>query len=319
MENKLVSLRETADFLRANDDFLIIAHKSPDGDTIGCSLSLYYGLTQMGKRAKILCSDEFPEKYSYIYEPYKSSVKDFLEKTVITVDLADTQLFGSITEKYSDKVELCIDHHPSNTFYAKRTFLNAKAAACCENIFELLSFLNVSFDKNICNSLYTGIVTDSGCFKFSNTTSKTHIIAAHLIDMGADYARINKALADTKTRARLSIEKEVINSLEYYFEDRCAVVTITDQMINSSGATEGEMEGLASLPREIEGIEVGITLKQKNNGYKISLRTGEAVDASLICQELGGGGHARAAGCFIEGDSQSAKEILLEKIKPYLS
>ena len=312
--NQSIELFEAVEFLKSHDDFLIISHKNPDGDTIGCAFSLYYGLTQLGKRAKIACSDEFPWKYSYIFNDYKNSVEDFPEKTIVSVDLADKQLFGSL-EEYADRVDLCIDHHPSNTFYAKRTLVRSEAAAACEIMFEVLSGLGVKFTKNISNALYTGLITDSGCFKYTNTTANTHLVAAELIKLGCDYGQINKKMFDTKTRARLAMEKEAIESLEYFFDNKCAVMTVTDEMLKRTAASDGDMEGLAALPREIEGVEVGITLRQKGNGFKVSFRTGESVNASEICQSLGGGGHARAAGCFIEGSAQNAKEILLKKIE----
>lgn len=315
MENKnLFTFKEAADFLKANDDFLIISHKSPDGDTIGCAFSLYYGLTQLGKRAKIACADEFPGKYAYIFNDYKKESHDFAEKIVVAVDLADKQLFGSLEEKYASNVDLCIDHHPSNTFYAKKTLLRSTAAAASEVMFDVLVELGVALDKNIANALYTGVLTDSGCFKYSNTSANTHIVAAKLIEAGCDYAKINKDLFDTKSRARLAIEKEVIDGLEYHFDNKCAVITITEDMLKRTAVEEGETEGLAALPREIEGVEVGITLKEKDGGFKVSLRTSELIDASEVCKSLGGGGHARAAGCFLEGSAENAKAVLLEKI-----
>ena len=310
-----ISAKDVAKLILENDDILIISHKSPDGDTLGCAFSLYYSLCQLGKNARIECSDEFPKKYDYLYKEY--SPKEFEPKFIVAVDIADVQLFGKKTEKYSKYIDICIDHHPSNTHYANKTLLNSSAAAACEVMYEVLTELGVTIDKNIANSIYTGVLTDTGCFKYSNTSAITHIIAARMIEAGADYAEINKDLFDTKSKSRLLLEKEVINNLKYYFDDKCAVINISQELLEKTGANEFEIDGLSALPRQIEGVEVGITLREKEDGYKISLRTTSYVNACEICKALGGGGHARAAGCFIEGDLETVTKTIIEEVRKH--
>ncbi|MEG1994133.1 MAG: DHHA1 domain-containing protein, partial [Oscillospiraceae bacterium] len=161
------------------------------------------------------------------------------------------------------------------------------------------------------------ILTDTGCFKYSNTSSNTHIIAAHMIDAGASHAKINNELFDTKSKARLELEKEVISGLEYYFDNRCAVIHISNYLLEKTGASDEEIEGLSAIPRQIEGVEVGITLREKENGYKISMRTTAYVSACEICKSLGGGGHARAAGCFIEGNLEEVTKKIVSEVGKY--
>lgn len=311
-----VTAKDVAKLILANDNILILCHKSPDGDTLGCAFSLYHALTKLGKTARVECSDEFPKRYSQVYGDYKN--KDFEPKYIVAVDIADTQLFGEKIEKYMNDVDVCIDHHPSNTFYAKATLLNSKAAAACEVMYEVITSLGVDIDENIANSIYTGVLTDTGCFKYSNTSANTHIIAAKMIEAGADYAEINRKLFDTKTKSRLLIEKEVIEGLQYYFDNKCAIINISDELLKRTGVSDDEVDGLSALPRQIEGVEVGVTLKEKDCGFKVSLRTTSYIDACEVCKALGGGGHARAAGCFIKGDLETAIKKVVNEVGKYI-
>ena len=175
-------------------------------------------------------------------------------------------------------------------------------------------FEEVELTKIIADCIYTGVSTDTGCFRFSNTTGHTHAVAGRMFKAGCDFVMINRAMFEVKSFSRIAIEREVLNSLELYFDNRCAVVSITKDMMERTGAEESELEGVASMPREVEGVLVGITLRQRDNGYKISVRSGEEVDASVLCGKLGGGGHRCAAGCFVEGDLETAKKTMLKMV-----
>ena len=129
---------------------------------------------------------------------------------------------------------------------------------------------------------------------------------------GCDFVMINRAMFEVKSFSRIALEKEVLNTIEFHFDKRCALAYITKDMLERTGAIEAELEGVAAMPREIEGVEIGLTLRQRENGYKISVRTGEEVDASVLCGKLGGGGHRCAAGCFVEGNLEYAKEVILK-------
>lgn len=312
-----ITTSQTAAALLENDKFLLIAHTSPDGDSLGGTFALYYALTAMGKRVKIRCSDPLPERFAYLYEGYIED--DFMEDFVVAVDVAALQLLGDELSSYSKKVDICIDHHPSNGLYAKRTCLEADATATCTVVYEILTILNADITKAIANCIYTGIATDSGCFKYSNTTPKAHRIAADLIEMGADYEEINRFLFDTKSKSRLLIEQQVLNTVEFFFDDRVAMIIITREMVDKSHADEAELDGVSSLPRMIEGVDVGITIRERIDGsHKVSLRTSKSADASEICQEFGGGGHMRAAGCLIFEPIDIVKSQLLEVVSKYV-
>ncbi len=314
----MISLNEAADLLRGADHILILSHQSPDGDTLGSATALCRGLQKLGKHAMIRCSDKITPKFQYLFEGIKS--EDFIPSFIVAVDIADLPLFGEPNRSlYGDKVDLCIDHHPSNTGYARHAYVDAKAAATCEIVFDLLKLLGVEICREIALSLYTGITTDTGCFKYTNVTPRTYRIAAELVETGIDAPKINHTMFDTKTRARMDIERKVIDSLEYFCGGRVAVIAVTQKMVSETGATEDEMEGLASIPRGIEGVVIGVMIKEKTDGtYKLSLRAQPPNNASHICAKFGGGGHAGAAGCTFQTSLEEARAQIVRAIGEYL-
>ncbi len=310
--NKNVDLNKVADFLYKNDNYLILCHASPDGDTVGSAYALCHALHKRKKQAKVQCADEIPSRYDYMTKPVE--VQEFEHEIIIAVDVADTKLLGSLNELYGDKIDLSIDHHASNKYFAKMNYVNSAAASNCENIADVIYSIHAKMDSVIADNLYTGIVTDTGCFKYQNTTAMTHIITAALIQGGADYYNINRLMFDTKSMERLRVECEAIESVEMHFENRCALMTITADMQKST--TPDELEGITPLPRQIEGVLVGVTIREKaKDKYKCSVRTHEPIDASAICALLGGGGHSRAAGCEILGTLTEVKEKMLNAVK----
>lgn len=311
----MTDIKTVASFLKSRDYFLILSHASPDGDTVGSAYALCHALHKIGKKAKVECADEIPNRYSYLTDPVEK--QQFEHKTVVSVDVADTKLLGSFDSVYGDKIELAIDHHGSNKLYAELSYVNPVAAANCENIYDVICEMGVEIDTVIADNLYTGIVTDTGCFKYQNTTARTHMLAARLIELGAHHYEINRIMFDTKSFGRLQVERLAIDSIEMHFNNRCALMTITKEM--QKMATQDELEGITPIPRQIEGVIVGVTIREKSDGkYKCSVRTHEPVDASAICALLGGGGHNRAAGCEIIGTLDEAKKKILAAVESYL-
>lgn len=296
----MITLESAAKTLLSKDKILILTHRSPDGDTIGSGYALAMALRKLGKNVKVDCTDPFPEKYSYFTD--KLEKLEFDEEFVVSVDVADTKLLGEKLSGYADKIDLCIDHHGSNTKFAKEYYVESSAAAAAQIIAKLIGLMNVEFDKDIANAIYTGITTDTGCFRYTNVTAETHRIAADMIDCGAESGMINRLMFETKSRSRLEIERRVMDSMQFYLDGRCAIAYATIDMMKESGAVDNDMEGVSSLPRQIEGVMAGITLREKNNGkFKVSVRTTDELDASDICANFGGGGHKAAAGCMITG------------------
>ena len=300
--------------LRSADDILILCHKNPDGDTIGCAGALYLALKALGKNAAILCSDPIPSLYDYM--ELRQFDQSFTPAFVVAVDVASIQLFGDALQEYLDRIDLCIDHHGSNSGYADALLLDAEAAATCEIMYDIICAMNVEITPRIARCLYTGLSTDTGCFLFSNTTAKSHLLAAKLMETCVDVAELNMILFESKSKARMAIERTALENLEYHFEDRCALMSLTREQIAASGVAANELEDLTSLPRKIEGVQVGITLRQLPQGsYKISVRTTAEVDACAIAKRLGGGGHSRAAGCELEGNLDNAKAAILAEVE----
>lgn len=313
----MITLESAAKTLLSKDKILILTHRSPDGDTIGSGYALAMALRKLGKNVKVDCTDPFPEKYSYFTD--KLEKLEFDEEFVVSVDIADTKLLGEKLSDYADKIDLCIDHHGSNTKYAKEYYVEASAAAAAQVIAKLIRLMNVDFDKDIANAIYTGITTDTGCFRYTNVTAETHRIAADMIDCGAESGMINRLMFETKSRSRLEIERRVMDSIQFYLDGRCAIAYATIDMMKESGAVDSDMEGVSSLPRQIEGVMAGITLREKNNGkFKVSVRTTDELDASAICANFGGGGHKAAAGCMITGTLNEAIEQIIEVVRQAL-
>ncbi len=309
-----INVSKCCEILRGMDNIAILCHRNPDGDTLGSGFALHYILKQLGKKSKIFCHDEVPAQYSYLLSEY--SPEEFEIENIVAVDVADEQLLGENLDMFKGKVDLCIDHHGSNKCYAKNWLVRSTAAANCEIIEDICyGFEEAELTKIIADCIYTGVSTDTGCFRYSNTTGHTHAVAGRMFKAGCDFSMINRVMFELKSLSRIEIEKEVLNTVEYHYGNRCALVYITKEMLERTGALESELEGVAAMPRQIEGVEVGITLRQRDNGYKVSMRSGDEVDASVICAKLGGGGHRCASGCFIEGDLETAKKIILSALE----
>ncbi len=306
-----IDLNEAGRFLRENDCFLILMHGSPDGDTLGCGYALCGALQQIGKKAKAVCPDPIPKKFDYVYREIEQ--QEFEPQTIVTVDVADAKLLYGMRE-LGEKAALCIDHHVSNTEYAERLLLAPEYAAACELMFELLSSMpEVKITSCIADCLYTGIATDSGCFKYSNTSPQTHVYAAELMKLGADIVPINYAMFDMKSQGRLQLEQTVLSKIRYYDAGKIAVIDVTQELIDSIEGIDSEDVGaLAAIPRQIEGVDIGICIKEKKPGlFKASLRSSENADVAAIAQQFGGGGHARAAGCAFECSLEEAERQLV--------
>lgn len=300
-----VTLQAAAAMLLSFDRVLILCHRNPDGDTIGSAAALCRAYLNMGRQAKIFCHDAFPEKFSYLLP----ETPDFAPEHIVSVDVADPALLGdkTVAEIEGRTVDLSIDHHPTHKQFANALYLEGKSASCCEIIRELLGEMGCPITKEIADCIYTGAATDTGCFKFSNTSPRTHRIAAEMIEAGADYVTINKVMFDTKTFPELKLEQLALEQLWLSEDGKIAVLTITSDMLEKTGVRETELDAITALPRKIAGVEAGITIKQRGeNEFKVSVRTGETLDASRICGKFGGGGHARAAGCQFEGLSPAA-------------
>ena len=213
---------------------------------------------------------------------------------------------------------MCIDHHSTNTEYADLLLLEDVPAAC-QIMYDVVLALGIEVDKKIADCLYPGLTTDTGCFRYDSTTAQTYRVAADLIEAGADNGRINRIMFETKTKTYARLERLAIESMRFYEHERVAVITVTQEMFQLTGSNAQETEGLAPLTRQIEGVEIGITILEKPDGTcKASIRTFESVNAAELAKCFGGGGHAQAAGCRFDCDVKEARRLLVDKCREIL-
>lgn len=308
-----IGFSEAETFLRNCKDAVIITHRNPDGDCIGAGFAVKDILEQLGIRSRVVCHDDFPKRYGFLTEG--GAGEDFEPQTIIAVDVADIRLMGKYQEIYGGKVQLCIDHHVSNKNYAEKTLLRADAAAACEVIYDLAEFMGLTITKHCAMCLYTGIATDSGCFKYACTTPRTHEIAADIMKRyDIDFARINRYMFDVKSVGRVKLESRLNEMLETYLDGRLCIIAVTRDIMSELGISDEELEGFAPLTIQYENAEVGIFIRQRAEDYKCSFRSADIVNVSEICETLGGGGHAKAAGCNMSGNLDDIKKQLVEAV-----
>ena len=304
---------EAAHLLLGWDELLLLTHVRPDGDTVGSAAALCQALRDLGKTAYLLPNPQLTATYAPYAAPY-AAPEGFVPRHVVSVDIAALSLLPENARPYGDRIDLALDHHPSQGFFARETCLEADSAACGEIVYDIITRLT-PVTPDIALPLYVAVSTDTGCFVYSNTTPRTHRIAAALMDCGIDAAPVNKALFRTKSRTRLAMEAWMAEWAEYYDHDRVVVMQIPLSLCLDYKATEADVEELSSLAALVEGTDCGVTLRELKDGrVKISLRTGPRVNATEVCALLGGGGHAAAAGATLHGTLSEVKQAVLQAI-----
>ena len=241
----------------------------------------------------------------------------FEPKFTVTVDTASIKLLGD-GEIRNTHVNLCIDHHPSNNFYADETFL-PDCAAAGEAVLEVLNELSCVITPTMATALLTALSSDTGSFKYSNTTAQTLQYGADLLRAGADKDLVRVNLYESKSRAQVLVESAALAGCEFFSQDRLAVVTVPLALLEKFGADESELEGLAAKPIEINGVDIAITIKERADGsVRVSVRTSEKANACAICEVFEGGGHLRAAGCRLYGTVEECKQKLIAEASKQL-
>ena len=294
----MLTCPETAALLRQWDQILVMSHASPDGDTLGSASALLRGLVSLGKQVRFFCADPVPEKFSYLFAGLP--LGGFEPAHVMTVDVADKALLGKAPQELVARVELAIDHHGTHVPFAPQRWVEADSAATVELIYALLGELGVDLDRAMADCLYTGLATDTGCFRYRNVTPRTHRIAADLLELGAQSGDINQRMFESKSRGQVEAERIAMDSLAFSSQGLVAILEVPYSLFARTGVEENDLDGIASLPREIQGVVLGVTLKEKADGkVKVSVRANPPADASQLCSRLGGGGHQGAAGCSL--------------------
>ena len=318
---RAVSTLEAADILCSCEDVLILFHVHPDGDAAGSAFALRAFIEERGGRAWCVCADELPERLAFIAEGAQSSdlpssiPEGFEPKLIVSVDTASPSQLGELYEIYKDKIALMIDHHGKGTPYADNC-IRHDASACGELLYEILLAAGGKCgmgepSKRVKALIYTAISSDTGCFRYSNVSKKTHALAAELISDGEGAADINHRLFGIKTLKQMQVEHAGFERMNFYCDGRLAVITFPFDLKKQYGAEDEHLETLIDVARCIQGVEVAAVIKQPSaeNRYRVSMRSSCDFDVSEICALYGGGGHTRAAGCTISADSILSAEM----------
>ena len=308
--------REAAALLERSDEILILTHRRPDGDAVGCGAALCLALRQLGKTVWVLPNEDAHG----LFTPYFEGVlapEGFEPSFVAAVDTAAPGMLPESAAVWKDRIDLCIDHHGSNEHYAKETCLDASCAACGELLWRIFRHMGVEIDARIALLLYMAIATDTGCFVYSNTTPDTHRIAADLMETGFDAQWVNKRHFRQKSLKRMKIESRLVREMELAQEGTLVFAYVTLDLIREIGATEEDLEDISSFIGLLEGVDNAVTVRELKPGEcKISLRTdGKSLDASRVCASFGGGGHPAAAGCTIYGTPHESRDAMLRAIE----
>lgn len=307
--------RQAADWLLERDDFLLLTHVRPDGDTLGSAAALAFALRKLGKRAWLAENPGVTDTYAgYMTDCWAPA--DFTPRHIVAVDVATENLYPAEFAHYKGKAELCIDHHPSNEGYAAQTCLDSSAAACGEIIYRICKLLG-AMDEKIARQLYIAISTDCGCFVYNNTTPETHRIAAELMTWGDFWQEINKRVFQTLSLKEIRLQNRLLSSMEFYDDGAVVLGSISLADMAEFEAGQSDCEELSSYANQIEGVKVAATLRQLGERtWKVSLRTGGNLNATNVCRILGGGGHAAAAGATMtDVDEAQARVKVLAAIR----
>ena len=300
-------------------DIAILSHINMDGDAIGSSLGLMFALKKIGKKVTTYIEEEIPLRFDFwkgtedvVYYTDETDISK--HDLLIVVDVADKNLLGK-RAKLLDEIpnSLAIDHHALHFKYANNVWVDKKAAAAGELIFDLLQKMNIPLDYEIATCLYVAISTDTGRFKFNNTTKRTHEIAGELLTYGVKNTELTNKLFDESTKERTMLIAKVIETLELFENGKIAVMLITRDIMKETNAKDSDQDGIIDYVINICGVEVGILIKEKENGsLRASLRSKTYVNVSIIANEFGGGGHKMASGCGYDGDINEFKLKLVD-------
>ena len=316
------TMNSITSLIKASNVIIILPHIMADGDTLGSSLALHLALEKVGKKSYILIDEEIPTNLRFITKGQTiiSNTEHLDPDLVIAVDCSDEDRLGqrkNIFRKVPNSIN--IDHHKTNTLFAKNNLVDYSAAATGEIIYNIIQYLGISICKDIASSLYVAISTDTGSFKYDNTTSNTHMIAAALLNHGINLNDITTALYQNKPLYKLRLMIAAMNTLEFHYSSKLGIMLVSTKMIQEVGARQIDVDGLIETVRDIEGVEVGVLLKEISDGeVKVGFRAKHDVDVSVIAGHFGGGGHKKASGCTIYDNLTNAKDSIIQIMDNYL-
>ena len=315
MKNEGFQLETMAVWLRqcGGKRVAVLTHIRADGDTLGSGLALCAALRHLGAEAELVNPAEIPLSLRFLVGGRETLPANGAYDLVVAVDVASASMLEGLEEGLIQRVDGVIDHHAVRSLQAPVMLVDGESAATGELIYDLICAMQVPVNTEIAAALYTALATDTGCFCFSNTTAKTHRIAAALLEHPFDAARYNRLLFETKTRARLALEAGAFAAVEYVAEGEIALMPLSLQLMERVCATADDAEGIAGVVRTIEGVELGIVAKETEKDlWKISMRSFGKYNAAAACSLLGGGGHRCAAGARVSGTWEQVRRRLIE-------
>lgn len=298
----------------------ILTHENPDGDAMGSSLALYNALKTYGKNVDIIIP-EYSRTFEFLpgAEEIKKVGKDEYD-LAISLDCATIKMLNGFANYFEDaKVTVSIDHHGTNTMYADYNFVNPDAPACAQILIVILNYFKMEITKEIGTCILTGIITDTGGFKYKGVTAETFEFVASLLNRGVNVSNVYRKVLQVKTKSNFELNRIASNRLEFFENGKIAYTYITKADEEKVNAETGDHEGIVDVGRDIEGVEVSIFIREvKDKGLKISLRSSEYINVSDICLLFGGGGHPRAAGCNMQCSIEQARDKIINEVKVFL-
>jgi phosphoesterase RecJ-like protein len=337
MPGNIIDIYRLKEKILSFNNILIVTHINPDPDTLGSALGLKWLCEKLNKKARIFCDNTVSERICGFFditpELDKADIKSDEFDYIICVDAASENMLGRTLDKYKNNIDLVIDHHYTNSLYGRETYLDEKAAATGEIIFNLAKELNLEINAEFAKYIYCAVICDSGSFRYPSTTPETMRIAAELIETGFDFAKLNRLIYQNKSLEQVAIERLAYNSLKLYSDGRIAIINITRELKKEAGVEGTEIEGINDIPRIIRGVEVGVVIKEASDDklenkdmreFRISLRSNDYLNVAEIAAQFGGGGHKRAAGCKFTAQpelinpAEYIEQSLVEKIEAAL-
>lgn len=328
-EAYLKHLDEAKAFILEHDHFLVVSHVNPDGDAIGSTLAMGIMLQLLDKSFIMVNEGKVPFKFSML--PQSGDIQSYLAKdgvaprpdfdAVITVDCADYQRIGRVREWLGENLPLLnIDHHPTNDGFGQVSLIRADAAATAEVLYDLATRLSIAWTKPLADCIYTGLLTDTGGFRYSNTAPRVLKIASEMLEYGVEGNDLADQFLEKLTFSHVRVLQKALATLDFTADKRIAWVSVTLQDVLDTNADNADLDGLVNYPRNIEGVEVGLLFKQiDETKWKVSLRSAGLADVAAVAQHFGGGGHIRAAGCAVAGPLDQVIRQVLNEVNGRLS
>ncbi len=318
-----MTFENISNVLKKANKITILPHISVDGDGLGSSLALGLSLKKLGKEVFIYLEESIPRTYGFLkgYELVKVYDDENVDcDVVVALDTGDLKRLGKRQNIFLNSIaSINIDHHVSNTLNATWNHVDIKAAAVGELVFDLIKSMGIQIDQDIAECIYVAISTDTGAFKYSNTSSKTHKIASELIQFKINISEISRKIFDSYSFEKLKLIGIAINSMETFEEGKIAIITVSCHDLDQSGASEDDLDGIINFARNLNGVEVALLLKEREKkDIKINFRSNQYIDVAELASKYNGGGHKRAAGCIMNGSFDDIKKILIDDIKKRL-